>query len=69
MGRVVRITVPQPVRQPVSFAIEPAFPDAPTPGGAEPAPVTPRVRDNLVLRVVAKKKVGERRPSDERRAR
>ncbi len=69
MGRVVRITVPQPVRKPVSFAIEPAFPDVPAPGVVAPAPVTPRVRDNLVLRVVAKKKVGERSPSDERRAR
>lgn len=70
MRRSTSIVTPPSARKPVSFAIERVFPEASGANAVEPvpAPVIPRVRDSLVLRVVAKTKVG-RTKSNEHRAR
>jgi len=75
MGRAVSNLVFAAPGKPKSFAVVRAFPvsaaseDRPSAASARPSPVVARVRDGLVLRVVAKNFPVERNRPDEQRAR
>lgn len=66
MGRSTKTKTSPTTRKPVSFAVERVFPaGSGVQRGAE-ASASPRVRDSLVLRLVAKKKAVVRKDADER---
>jgi hypothetical protein len=67
MGRSAKTKTSSSTRKPVSFAVERVFPAPANPARAGETAASPRVRDSLVLRLVAKKKTA--RKDDDERAR
>lgn len=71
MARSLQVVSPAGLRKPVSFAFVRAFPESAPAAGASTGngSAKPRVRDNLVLRVVTKKKTAAKGAKHGRRAR